>query len=251
MPTVPRSCALLLSAAGLVSCAAFAAHPLATEDTGTQGRGALEVEVGLQRLRLPATRVDELGVQLSYGLVDDLDLIVRPTYLQVRADADGTPSRTRGVGDASVGFKWRFAETDAASLGTRVDVLVPTGDADRAIGAGGPSYRVLLIASREQGEWAWHGNVGYVRVPSGPEIRQNLGYASAAAVWSPWEQMQLSLELIGNSNPAADASRPIVSARGGFMVNVTDRFKLDVGYDRRINGGYRTSTTLLGATVRF
>jgi hypothetical protein len=241
----------LLSTAYLLSGACFAAHPLATEDTGTQGTGALEMEVGLQRARVPATRVDELGVQLSYGVLDNLDLILRPTYVQVRADADETTSRSRGFGDASVGFKWRFTQAGPASLGTRMDVLGPTGDADRGLGAGGPTYRALLIGSVEQGAWAWHGNLGYIRVPSGPEVRQNLGYASVATVWSPSERIRLSLELIGTSNPLTDASRALVSARGGIFVNLTDRYKVDVGYDRRINGGYRTSTTLLGATVRF
>src|SRR4051812_15860030 len=61
-----------------------AAHPLATEDTGTQGEGGFEVELGWQRVREDDVRAMEFGPQLSYGVTDNFDLIVRPTLVEVR-----------------------------------------------------------------------------------------------------------------------------------------------------------------------
>ena len=78
-----------------------------TEDTGTQGTGNFELELGFAQARDGGTRALEFGPQLSYGALYNLDLIVRPTWLYVRGGAaDGT---TQGFGDTGFDFKWRLS----------------------------------------------------------------------------------------------------------------------------------------------
>ncbi|HYP30609.1 MAG TPA: hypothetical protein VES00_01980, partial [Burkholderiaceae bacterium] len=57
--------ALVFAAAAQV---AFAAHPLQTEDTGTQGAGNLEIENGLSRARHDSTTQTVYQPQFSLGL---------------------------------------------------------------------------------------------------------------------------------------------------------------------------------------
>src|SRR6266550_4423926 len=61
----------------LLACAAdvFAAHPLISEDTGTQGAGKFELELGNAWTRDRGERAYEFGPQLSYGSLRELDVI--------------------------------------------------------------------------------------------------------------------------------------------------------------------------------
>ena len=66
-----------------------AAHPLISEDTATQGSGRFELEIGNAWTRDGSDRSFELGPQLSYGILRQLDAILRPTWLDQRSTIDG------------------------------------------------------------------------------------------------------------------------------------------------------------------
>jgi hypothetical protein len=59
-----------------VPAVAFAAHPLISEDTATQGQGAFELELGNMWSTDDRTRSYEFGPQLSYGVSKELDAII-------------------------------------------------------------------------------------------------------------------------------------------------------------------------------
>ena len=103
----------------LFACAAeaFAAHPLLTEDTATQGSGKFELELGNAWTRDGGERAYEFGPQLSYGVLPNLDGIVRPTWNALRTAGDGATT-ARGAGDTAVDVKWRFYEAGAFSVAT-------------------------------------------------------------------------------------------------------------------------------------
>jgi hypothetical protein len=96
----------------LLACAAdaFAAHPLLTEDAGTQGAGKFELEVGNMWTRDGGERAYEFGPQLSYGVLPNLDGILGPTWTTLRTTGDGTITTARGAGDTALDVKWRFYE---------------------------------------------------------------------------------------------------------------------------------------------
>src|SRR4051812_22163646 len=81
---------LLAVLALAVAAPTYAAHPLATEDSGTQGRAHVELELGYQRTRESGAWATEMGAQLSYGVVDNVDAIVRPSIVWLTGgDAPG------------------------------------------------------------------------------------------------------------------------------------------------------------------
>ena len=99
----------------------FAAHPLISEDTATQGAGKFELELGNALTDDGADRSYELGPQLSYGVLTTLDVIVRPTWLAQRTSSDSAASWQRGPGDTAIDVKWRFHERERWSFGTRFE----------------------------------------------------------------------------------------------------------------------------------
>ena len=108
--------ALCLLAAG----AAHAAHPLISEDTGTQGKDRWQLELNGERYR---DRVEDETVNgkqaaavLSYGFAASADLQLGLPYRD-----DGTQ---RGVSDASIDVKWRFYESGPLSFGLKPGITL-------------------------------------------------------------------------------------------------------------------------------
>jgi hypothetical protein len=66
-----------------------AGHPLIGEDTATQGSGGFELEIGNAWTRDGSDRSFELGPQLSYGILPQLDAILRPIWRDQRSTIDG------------------------------------------------------------------------------------------------------------------------------------------------------------------
>ena len=91
-------------AALLVATRAFAAHPLQTEDTGTQGAGNLELENGLAWSRFDGGRLFSYQPQFSFGAAPTFDLIVQPSWLAARdrvAEAFATGAAPRCAAGAT------------------------------------------------------------------------------------------------------------------------------------------------------
>src|SRR5947209_15716981 len=128
-PALDRS-DLFVLAAGLVLAvsapALRAAHPLISEDTGTQGRGKFELELGTQTTHVEGGRVRELDPQLSYGVLDTVDAIVRPSYFWLGGPAADAAGRRHGFGATAIDVKWRAATSLPWSVGTRAGVDAPT-----------------------------------------------------------------------------------------------------------------------------
>jgi len=229
---------------------AFAAHPLITEDTGTQGDGRFEWENGLAFTRDADVRSFEYGPQLSYGALDTLDVIVRPTWVEQRFAASARGGRERGAGDTALDVKWRFHESGPLSFGTRAGVGLPTGNADKGLGAGRVSIHALAIATIDVAPLALHANAGYVHSVADGE-RRHQWQASVAAVWSAHERAKLTLDVAATTNADAQrASAPAV-ARAGAIFTIVEGFDVDAGYQARLNRAAPERVVLVGATLRW
>jgi hypothetical protein len=232
--------------------AAHAAHPLITEDTATQRRGMFELEIGNAWTRDGSDRSFELGPQLSYGVLPQLDAILRPTWLDQRSTIDGEVIHARGAGDTAVDLKWRFFERDKLSLAIRAGVNAPTGDADRGLGSGKPTYHGLLAASIDLAPIAVHANIGYTRNRADSVERRDLYHASAATVWTVDTSWRLLLaELATDTNVDNTQSVWPSVARVGAIYTVKKGFDIDVGYQSRLNHAAASRVLLVGVTARW
>jgi hypothetical protein len=242
---------VLLVAAMLVPPApVHAAHPMLTEDTGTQGAGRFELELGAEWARDGDVRAFQFGPQLSWGVVDSVDLILRPTWSSLRGVDAAGGGREQGIGDTTFDVKWRFLELDALSLGVRAGVDAPTGAVAKSLGAGKPSAHAQLIATLDAAPFTFDANANYTRNPL-PDERRDLYGAAAAIVWAASERLRVTAESGAATNPLAGRSTWPAVARFGAIAIVAPWLDVDIGYQTRLNHAAPRTVVLAGATVRW
>ena len=238
--------ALTLASVLVTSGPSLGAHPLVTEDTGTQGRGKFELENAFQRQHDGVDRSWEYAPQLSYGVGDSVDIAARLQWLEQRS----TDSQQRGLGDSAIDVKWRFHDAGALTLGVRAGIDLPTASADKGFGAGKASVHGVLVASLDAADTAWHGNIGYARNPRIGE-RRALWHASVALLWGATPTLRLAAEAAADSDPDPARGTWQKSLGLGAILAARDGFDIDVGC-RRGKGSISRGTTLLaGATLRW
>lgn len=241
---------LALALALCAAPAAHAAHPFITEDPGTQGKGRFELELGLAwRQGDPSVQGREFAFapQLSYGIVDDLDLIVQAFWFN-QSPAQGPA--VIGNGDTALDVKWRFYESDAFAAGVRAGLDLPTGNSDKGLGAGKAGWHAIAIGSVTFGEYAVYGNLAYAYTRA-PGTRSNLGAASIALTRPDERPLRGFVEVAAFSNPdPSNAQWPAV-ARAGGIYTVSEWLDLDAGFQARLNKSATRAAWLLGATVRW
>jgi len=243
--------ALLAVAGG----AAEAAHPLLTEDTGTQGEGNVQLEVMVDKARdhPPGAKVRELQTTmvLSYGLLDQADLQLGLPYLRQHLhDALGRRA-DRGPLDATVDLKWRFYESDGLSLGLKPGITLPDGNERRGFGSGRVTWGALLILSFETGPWAFHSHAGYRRNNNSANQRDALAHVSGALTYKATEQIRLVADLSADSNPDRANHSSLRYSVLGFIYSATPKLDFDVGLKHGHGQAATDRALLVGATLRW
>lgn len=246
MPS-PRSRLLLAAAACLAWQGAHAAHPLVTEDTGTQGAGGWQLEANVERTR---DRVDgatqrarQGAATLGYGAIDSVDLQLTVARLDVRGGA-------RGALDTALDLKWRFYESGALSLALKPGVTLPTGDEDQGRGSGEATWGALFIASYELQRWAFHGHAGYRRNRNRLGERESLWQLAGALWFEATQALDLIVDISFDRNPDPGSSRELRQTVLGVIYGVTQDVDLDAGI-RRGNDPAIDRALLFGVTLRW
>jgi len=239
-----RHCVALLTLAA--GPAAYAAHPVQTEDTGTQGVGRVELENGLSRDRDGSGSTFGYRPQLSVGILPNLDLLLQPSWLKQRpAEGDAT----QGWGDTNLDVKWRFADGTPLSYALRAGIAVPGGRL--GLRQGTLSAHALLAASVDAAPFALHGNLGLVRNPAEPGQRRNLGHVSMAAMWAANDSLTLALEAAADSNGDRTLSSWPAAGLVGAIWTLRPGLDVDVGYQTLLRTASPARSWLLGLTYRF
>jgi hypothetical protein len=230
-----------------VTSAAHAGHPMLSEDTGTQGRGNAELELGYSWSRLGGTSIFLFQPQLSYGTSSTFDLIIQPSWTVVNTPGTG---REKGLGDTNLDFKWRFYGAAPWTLGVRAGLQVPTAHNDLGL----PDHKVaphgLLVLTADFTPFAFDANLGYSRVPDNFGARPDLLHFSAAATYAVNERLFLVIDTAIDSNPDSRESTPPAVALAGVIYTARPGLDLDVGYRGRLDSAAPVRQWLLGITYR-
>ena len=117
----PPRVATVVFLAAIVPLPLFAAHPLVTDDTGTQGKGNVQIELttehGYEQEDGTRENTVNTNVVFSYGLRDNADVILTLPHKRVGTEAeDGSRTVNQGQADVGLDVKWRFYEKDKLSL---------------------------------------------------------------------------------------------------------------------------------------
>lgn len=241
---------------------AFAAHPLITDDAGTLGKGNAQLEFigeygyddeeGVRTNSLVAP----IAPVLSYGITDNLDIVLGISYLYVRTKQKGTMSDEDGISDTSIELKWRFYAKEGLGLAIKPGISLPTGDNNKGLGNGRPSYGLVLITTKEIDPWAFHLNLGYTHIEyrreeDTAEKRKGIWHASLAS------EVDIIKDLKAVANTGIERNFDKTSNThpafilGGLIYAVTEKVDIDFGIKGGLNKPATDYSFLAGITWRF
>jgi len=251
----------------LTATPVFGAHPLITDDTGTQGKGKIQVELNNA---FAWNRTDDGGVNvkedtgetalaLSCGLAENIDLVVAIPFVWYTLRENGlTVADDSGIGDMSLEIKLRVYENEenGLSFAVKPGISIPTGDERQGFGSGEFSPGITLIATHEGDFGALHANVGYSRNNYKNEdddaaSRDDIWHASIAAELNMTERLRSVADIGTETSEDAKSGTHPVFLIGGLIYSVSDNLDLDIGLKCGLNDAETDTALLAGLATRF
>ena len=256
IPLVAR----LVIANAMLPAAAWAAQPLITDDTGTQGRGGNQLEIAYNRSVEKAsgsrTTTHEVPLIFTRGITETLDLYAAVDRQKIATDA----ATESGWSNPAVGAKWRFYENTAGkfsfALKPEVRFPIPERREARGLGAARTSYALGLLLTYDVPFGAVHANVAAERVDyADPALdtaeRRSRYRISVAPVWDVTERWKLALDVGAITNPDRTARASAAYVEIGTIYSPDKNLDLALGVIRNfVDGGSGVSATV-GVTWRF
>ena len=236
---------------------ALAAHPLITDDTGTQGMGKFQLEIvgEYEHENKDGVTTDSLVIPtipvLSYGITDTADIVLGISYQHVRTGDSHKTTTADGISDTSVELKWRFYDKNGLSFALKPGVSLPTGNDEKELGAGKITCRLFFIATKEIKPWAFHLNIGYIRNENKINKRIDIWHASLAGEVEVVKNLKAVANVgIERDHDRASDGNPCFIL-GGLIYSISERLDLDIGIKKGINNRGNDYSFPVGITWRF
>lgn len=244
---------------------AFAAHPLITDDTGTQGKGKFQVEVNSEftydKKTSEGVTVKETGGEIatiiSAGVMDHMDIVVSLPYQWVKVREDGEiTSDVEGISDISLEIKWRFFEKDGLSFALKPGITLPTGNEKKSLGNGRPSYGLTFITTKEIEPWAIHLNLGYTRneyklQEDKDANRKDIWHVSLAGEVEVIKNLKAVTNIGIERNSDKKSNKHPAFILGGIIYSISENLDIDLGIKRGLNKQETDNVILVGIALRF
>ena len=241
---VVASLACLLSV--MAATPAWAGRPLDTEDTATLDPGRAELELSLALAQDSGDRAWVGSVALNAGVAPSLELGVElpGAYLQREGIADHA-----GLGDLVLVLKHRvLGETEwRPALLTNLRVRLPTGDADRGLGAEGVDVLARLAISKTFANLVLTLNGGYVFVTA--DRTRDLWLVSGAGEYRVSPAWTVVAEVAGVLG--AQSAPDVAVARVGFVYALTSAIRFDMAVGTGLTRASPGLVATAGLTIGF
>jgi hypothetical protein len=239
--------AIVIMLGVLVACPAWAARPLATEDTGTLDPGGLELEIGLDYLRSGGAQLFLLpgGHALNFGVLPGLEGGVAITLVVL--DPEDKAVRA-GIGDSLVRFKYRFLDETpvAPALIASVVARLPTGDESRGLGARDVDVLAFAGASKTFTPVTLTMNAGYTFVTRDRALDVvNLAASAEARVSRAWSVVGEIVSELTTTRHNADRA----FVRTGTVYAVHERVLFDAAVGCGLTGASPDLVLTVGVTI--
>ena len=234
----------------------WAAHPLVTDDAGTQGKGNFQFEVNGQYDHDKGSGVTSTGGQtaatLTYGLTDTIDLAVGIPYLWIQEDSGQSSARENGFSDATMDVKLRFFEKDGLSFAIKPGLSFPTVAEGKGLGAGKIGYHFYMIGMKEVGAWTFLANLGYIRNETDlTNCEKDIWHVSLATMYAVDEHWKIVANAMADRNSDKDSDNHPVSGIIGVIYSPTKNIDLDLGVKAGLTDSATDWSLLAGTTFRF
>jgi hypothetical protein len=238
---------------------AFAAHPLITDDTGTQGRGNFQMETTgtwfTDQENKKGGAVREVSsfatIVFTAGIAEAVDLMVCVPYIWTETREAKTVTRENGISDTVMEAKWRFYAKQNLSLALKPGIALPTGDEDKGLGTGHFGYTTFLIATAETEPWAFDANLGYLYLENRADERVSLWLGSIAIRLSASERWTILGEVGAARNTDPAESNHPAFAQIGLIYSPNDHLDLSAGILAGLSDSEVDQSIRAGATIRF
>lgn len=239
----------------VIAGTAFAAHPLITDDTGTQGKGKFQLEInggyGHTRDDGVTTLTTQLATTLTYGPSDTLDIIVGLPFQHTRIEGSGGVTKGNGISDLCLEAKWRFYEKDGLSFAIKPGLTLPSGDEEKGFGSGKATYHMFFIGTKEIKPWAFHLNIGYIRNKNKLDENKNLWHASLASTVEVMKDLKLAGNIGMERNTDRSLNIPNAFILGGVIYSISENLDIDFGVKGGLSKPEEGYAILAGITWRF
>jgi len=225
----------------LQATSAYAAHPLITDDAGTQGKGKAQFEfIGeYDHEKKDGITTDSIVAPtipvLSYGMTDDTDIVLGIPYQNVRTIDAQNATTVDGISDASLEFKWRFYENDGLSFAMKPGVTLPTGNDEKGLGAGRVTSHLFFITTKEVKPWELHFNLGYIRNENKVNEKMDIWHASLAGVLDIFKNLIVVANIGVESDCDKASTADPVFILGGLIYSISENLDLDIGIREGFN----------------
>jgi hypothetical protein len=235
----------------------FGLHPLVTEDTGVQGKGKTEIEIGFERAKESedgtTQKISSATITMAYGLTNNMDLILGVPYQNIRTKTEEATSSEDGIADTVVELKWKFYERDGLSFALKPSFTLPSGSKKRGLGNGRATYGFYFITTKEIEPFTLHFNLMYKRNENGkePKDRPDLWHISLASEVKLMKDLRFAANIGMDKNPGAASNVDPAFALGGFVYSISEDLDIDIGYKRGLNKPATDYSILAGLTWRF
>lgn len=175
-------------------------------------------------------------LEFNYGILPDLQFHVAAPCAQ--AKPSGEPW-ARGYGDTEIGLKYRFVEEHdgVPQIGIFPMVELPTGRAERGLGAGHTAIYLPLWIQKGFGKWTTYGGHGWWRNPG--EGQRNWSYSG----WLLQREVSEHLTLGGEVFRATASTLEGQASVGwtlGAIVNLNERHHLLMSLGKNLSGPAET-----------
>lgn len=245
----------------ILPAATWGAHPLITDDAGTQGKGKFQLEVNGQydsdKETVNTVSIKSTGGQvastLTYGVADSIDLAVGIPYLWIREKDDGVQvSNEHGISDATLDVKWRFFEKEGLSFAVKPGVSFSTGDENKGLGVGKIGYHLYLIGTKDAAPWSFSANLGYIRNETKFDTEEeNLWHASLATTYEFVKGIKIVGDIGQEKNRDKSSHNEPAYVLAGVIYSPNDTIDLDMGVKHGITSSETDLSLMAGTTFRF
>lgn len=157
------------------------------------------------------------SLTLSYGLTNSVELDLGMGLAAARSRP--TPTAF-GLGDTTVGFKWRFQEETRRrpQFAFGYTLKLPTADPRRGLGSGAADHSLFFTAAKSYKRWMTFANLGFVA--PGSSLNKNNVFYGLGVTYQATERLILGAQVYGNS-PAAPGARDELAWGVGATYNTS------------------------------
>ncbi|MEN8264411.1 MAG: transporter [Nitrospirota bacterium] len=232
----------------LSSSPSFGAHPLITDDSGTVGAGKFQLELNGEYSKDGTNSTTEIAATVTGGIKDKLDIVFSAPYQFLRSrDESDNKTTEDGISDIAVELKWRLYEKEEFGLALKPGITFPSGDDDKGLGDGKPSYGLVFITTKEIDPVTLHMNIGFTK--NRKELRDIWHYSLATEY-----EIRKNLLFVANigveTNPEKESNTHPVFLLGGFIYSLNDNFDIDLGIKAGLNKAEPDYTVLAGLAIK-